>query len=86
MASTYSCFECETFPKAFATVFANCSGSKGLGMESVRSQGDMTPVVAITGLTGTEIPERLRALGYVEVQDLNSSQPAHLEHPESISL
>jgi DNA-binding response OmpR family regulator len=44
------------------------SGLTGIQvLESARSQGDMIPVVLITGLTRREIPARLQAEGYIEV-------------------
>jgi CheY-like chemotaxis protein len=44
------------------------SGLTGIKvLESVRSHGDHTPAVVITGLTGTALPAPLRAQGYTEV-------------------
>ena len=36
-------------------------------LESVRSQGDLTPAIVITGLTRIELPARLLAKGHIEI-------------------
>jgi two-component system response regulator FlrC len=97
----YKVFQTDTGGEAVAIIDRSCGTEMSIGLlildvemngltgiqvlESLRLHGDLTPAVVITGLTGTELPPRLRAPGYVEVL-LKPFNPEQLANAVSRAL